>query len=251
MKISFQRRNFHGRQVSLWGGTAVGALLASSQSLIAKTQHDSNAGKIGLAATGAALAGFCDDMSDSEAINKSTKGLKGHLGALREGRLSPGLVKMLMLIFTGLLAAKPRRDLIHYLAEAGVIAGSANLVNLLDLRPGRALKIAALAAAAGFIPGGEMNQGTRTRCAAANLAVVGAALPLDLREITMLGDTGANALGASLGAVWAKSRSKRGNLITLAIIAVLTLASEKISFSKVIAHTPALKAWDDWGRLPD
>ena len=66
----------------------------------------------------------------------------------------------------------------------------------------------------------------------------------------MLGDTGANALGAALGATWSQGRTTRTNLVTLAVIAALTLASEKISFSKVIDSHPVLKAGDNWGRLP-
>ncbi len=75
---------------------------------------------------------------------------------------------------------------------AGLVAGTANLLNLLDLRPGRAAKAGVLAAAATLRgPGGGLVAGPL----GATLAV----LPDDLGERVMLGDAGANALGALLG----------------------------------------------------
>ena len=248
MQINFQRTNFHGRSVSLCGGAAVGILLPVAQ--IVTGRGNSAALQVAVAAAGSGAAGFFDDMSDSDTTNKSTKGLRGHIGALKEGRLSPGLVKMLALMATGAVAARPRRDVWGWLIQAGVIAGSANLINLLDLRAGRALKVALLGGLAGFLPAHSGCYSARRRMAATNCAVIAAALPLDLREVTMLGDTGANALGAALGATWSQGRTTRTNLVTLGAIAALTLASEKISFSKVIESHQVLKAGDDWGRLP-
>lgn len=84
MQINFQRTNFHGRNVSLWGGTAVGVLLPVAQ--IISGRRNSAALQVAIAAAGSAAAGFFDDMSDGDATNKSTKGLRGHIGALKEGR---------------------------------------------------------------------------------------------------------------------------------------------------------------------
>ena len=66
----------------------------------------------------------------------------------------------------------------------------------------------------------------------------------------MLGDTGANALGAALGATWVQGRSKTAKLAVLGVITALTLMSEKLSFSRLIEANPLLSRIDSWGRLP-
>jgi UDP-N-acetylmuramyl pentapeptide phosphotransferase/UDP-N-acetylglucosamine-1-phosphate transferase len=64
----------------------------------------------------------------------------------------------------------------------------------------------------------------------------------------MLGDTGANALGAVLGLALVERRPTRTRLALLTVVAALTLASEKVSFTKVIESTPVLREIDGWGR---
>jgi hypothetical protein len=84
-------------------------------------------------------------------------------------------------------------------------------------------------------------------------APVGAALALlgeDLGERAMLGDAGANALGALLGVAAAASLPRPARVALLAGIAGLTAASEKVSFTAVIERTPALKWLDMLGRRP-
>ena len=66
----------------------------------------------------------------------------------------------------------------------------------------------------------------------------------------MLGDAGANALGAMLGAAAAASLPRSGRVAVLAGIVALTAASEKISFTKVIQRTPPLHWLDMLGRRP-
>ena len=63
----------------------------------------------------------------------------------------------------------------------------------------------------------------------------------------MLGDAGANALGAMLGAA-AAGLPRPARIALLAGIAGLTAASEKVSFTKVIERTPALHWLDMLGR---
>ena len=127
--------------------------------------------------------------------------------------------------------------------NTGLIAGGANLLNLFDLRPGRAIKVALAAGAA---------LGVTSAGAAGAAAPVGAALsvlPEDLGERAMLGDAGANALGAMIG-VATTSLPRPVRLAVLGGVAGLTLASEKVSFTKVIARTPALNWLDLLGRRP-
>jgi len=66
----------------------------------------------------------------------------------------------------------------------------------------------------------------------------------------MLGDAGANALGAMLGAAAAGSLPRSARAGLLAGIVALTVASEKVSFTKVIERTPTLRRLDMLGRRP-
>jgi hypothetical protein len=133
--------------------------------------------------------------------------------------------------------------LVEVALGAGVIAGSANLLNLLDLRPGRALKSSLLVA-------GPLSGGRHGAITAGPMGAAGALLPKDLDEEIMLGDTGANALGAVLGVRVAAGTGRFGRAAVLAAITALTLTSEKVSFTKVIEKTPGLREIDGWGRQP-
>jgi UDP-GlcNAc:undecaprenyl-phosphate/decaprenyl-phosphate GlcNAc-1-phosphate transferase len=187
-----------------------------------------------LAAVGAAAFGAYDDLAGSG----DRRGFGGHLGALRHGEVTTGAVKLGGIGATGILSAAvtggPAADII---INAGLVAGGANLLNLFDLRPGRAIKVAVAVGAPGAI-------GT-----AAPVAAALALLPEDLGERAMLGDAGANALGALLGAR-AAALPRPARLALLAGIAGLTAASEKVSFTKVIERTPALRWLDMLGRRP-
>ena len=55
----------------------------------------------------------------------------------------------------------------------------------------------------------------------------------------MLGDAGANALGAMLGVAAATALPRAARVGVLAVVVGLTAASEKVSFTKVIERTPA------------
>ncbi len=212
-----------------------------------------------VAALGALLAGglgLLDDLTG----DSTSKGLGGHLGALRGGRVTTGTVKVLGLAGIGLvvgLAARrgtlgPGRrppqgwvaggSPLQVLVDAGVVAGSANLVNLLDLRPGRALKVILLL--------GAPLAATGSTAAAAAVGAAVAALRRDLAGRAMLGDTGANALGAVLGTAAVDRLPAAGRWALLSGLVALTLASERVSFTAVIDGTPVLRAIDGWGRRP-
>jgi hypothetical protein len=66
----------------------------------------------------------------------------------------------------------------------------------------------------------------------------------------MLGDAGANALGAMLGAAAAQTLPRSARLCLLTGIVALTVASEKVSFTRVIEATPPLRWLDMLGRRP-
>ena len=275
---TWTRTNHRGETVTLLEGPALAAGAVTVQLAAAAIPAGRLRGDLAAAVAGLGALGFgvLDDLRGSA----KRKGLRGHLGALAHGEVTTGTVKLAGLAATGLAAALidagpaapggPRRagDVI---VNAGLIAGGANLLNLFDLRPGRAIKVAGLSAAL-IAAGGALSSGAAPqRQGAAVLintgrggtgrvaglhAVAGPAgaalalLPEDLGERAMLGDAGANALGAMLGAAAARALPRPARIGLLTAIAALTVASEKVSFTQVIAATPPLRWLDMAGRRP-
>jgi len=240
------RTNFRGRTVSLAGGPA----LAVGATMAAAAGADSGSARAAalVAGLGAGAVGGYDDLVGGRPEH-AAKGFRGHLAALREGRVTSGLVKIAGVGASGLAAAillEKNRSVGNVLLGAGVIAGTANLVNLLDLRPGRALKAGLLVGAPLATAGGA---GAGIAAGAAGAA--GGLLPADLDEQIMLGDAGANALGALLGTALAARTGPAGRAVLLAGLVALTAASEKVSFTQVIQRTPVLRELDALGRRVD
>lgn len=261
-----ERVNFRGRTVSLRGGVGVaaGALAAGAQ--VGRALGGAAGARpavAAVAATGAAgAAGLIDDL-DAGAHDGQTpaKGLKGHLGALARGRVTTGALKIAVIgsgaLVAGVLLARhrsataaPRRrgaTALDAAVSALTIASWADVHNLLDLRPGRALKAAALLTAPLLVDRRPAAAACRA-LAAGCLGATAAALPGDLMEETMLGDTGANALGALVGTALAAHPARPVRALSAAAGTGLVLASERVSFTRVIARTPALAALDALGR---
>lgn len=231
------RTNFRGRRVTLQEGPALASGVCAA-SLLTPGLDPRVRAATALAAAGAAGFGAYDDLAGSA----DARGLRGHLGALARGRVTTGAVKMAGIGATGLAAAALlRRGLADTLLDGALIAAGANLVNLFDLRPGRAVKLGLLAALPGLAsPAAPVLAPTIGACAVL--------LPDDLAERSMLGDAGANALGAALGAAAAARASRPVRLALLGGVVALTLASEVTSFSGVIDRVPPLRALDRWGR---
>lgn len=267
---SLLRRNFHGREVSLRGGVGagLGALAAGLAAGRALRRQQKPGGPAAAAATAvlcATAAGLVDDLdAGSHDGQAPAKGLHGHLGALARGQVTTGVLKIVVIGGGALVAGsalawqaashgRPGRNRLPLLVDAAgratLIASWANLANLLDLRPGRALKACGLVALGVAAAGGAGAAPSRLLSTGV-LAVAAVSLPGDLAERTMLGDTGANALGALLGASLAAHSCPALRATACATGVGLVLASEKVSFSQVIATNRWLSALDQLGRLP-
>lgn len=233
------RRNHRGEEVSLLSGPA----LTVSAAVTAAAGAPAGLRPAAAAVTVLSGAlGVYDDIAGQRPEQKADKGLRGHLGALRHGRVTSGLVKLVGVGLTGVVAAGAvSTGRLDRIVAGGVIAGTANLFNLLDLRPGRALK-----AAIGL--GAGTSGGALGGLVAGPVGAAAGLLPGDLGERTMLGDGGANAIGAVLGLRLAAAGGPAFRAGALAVLAALTLASEKVSFTKVIESTPVLREVDALGR---
>ncbi|MEU8764041.1 hypothetical protein [Streptomyces sp. NPDC048659] len=221
------RANHAGRSVPLYAGPAValgaaaGAVAAAGVGAAARAgavtgaRDGGRAGPVGLAVLVAGACGAYDDVRGD-----GRRGFRAHLAALRAGEVTSGAVKLFGIGAASLAAGAllKERPLDKVLA-ATVIAGTAHLVNLADVRPGRAGLLVLGLGAPGLLRGAE---------AAAPMGAVAAVLGDDLAEETMLGDTGAHALGAAVGAAIATGNGRFGlavhaaGLVAAAVYAEVT-----------------------------
>jgi hypothetical protein len=165
-----------------------------------------------------AAIGLADDLWSGP-----ERGFRAHLHARR----TTGVLKLVGIPLYALARTRS-------VSSALLVALAANALNQLDTRPGRALK-AYIALA---IPLG----------APLRTAVLMA--PYDLREMSMLGDAGSNALGALLGWNSVDRLTVRGRWIAVGALAGLTAFGERTSLGRVIERTPVLRGVDEWGRRP-
>lgn len=249
----FLRKNFQGNTLC----TAAGIVLPLALITVEATRSVIGAFGVGnepaitgpraavlIAVTGFALLGLLDDLAGGA----EARGFGGHVRALLRGQLTSGSVKMIGGIALSLVASAflvGDSGAVALLLDAAIIALAANLINLFDLRPGRATKAGMIAfvviAAIALLD-------TALVPVAIVVGAAGALILDDLRERLMLGDTGANALGAAIGVGIVTQTGATGRVVVAALLLILNLASEFISFSKVIDSVAPLRAFDMLGR---
>jgi hypothetical protein len=182
---------------------------------------------------GAVLAAFDPRVAPVAALGLADdlwSGPERGFGAhLRAGRTT-GTLKLVGIPAYALLRTRS-------LSGAVLVALAANMLNQLDTRPGRSLK-------AFFLASTALRIRSRALCGGVLLA------PYDLREMTMLGDAGANALGAVLGFDSVARFGSRGRLLAIGALAGLTLFGERRSLGRLIEETPILRELDAVGRVP-
>ena len=251
------RENFRGTPVP-----AVGGLVIAGVALVAEVAL---AGAVALNRTGrpaftfasadhwgllVVLLGFFGlGLLDDVAGAGRARGFRGHAAALLRGEVTGGALKALGGAAIGFVVGVLWDGRLGPAAlDAAVLALSANLVNLLDLRPGRATKVflggwAALAAAA---------WGSAFVVLSVPVSVAALCwLAPDLGERGMLGDAGANLLGAVLGAGVVLTLGTTGRLVVAGVLLALTLVSERWSFSRGIEAVGPLRWLDGLGRRPE
>jgi len=196
---------------------------------------------------GVALLGLIDDALGRGADAATPRGWRGHARAIASGRFSTGAIKAVGALA---LAAYATSGLGHrdfaYVADLALLLLTTNLFNLLDLRPGRVEKVFVALLAALCI-------GAWTAVPLELLGVfIGPVLVVaafTLRERAMLGDTGANLVGALAGVALLVTLGDTGRLIALGVVVALSIYGEFRSISRTIEGVPLLRSLDSLGRV--
>jgi UDP-GlcNAc:undecaprenyl-phosphate/decaprenyl-phosphate GlcNAc-1-phosphate transferase len=248
------RQNFRGRALPTAAGIVLplAAVLVEGGRAVVATFGVGDGPAVGaralllVAAVGFGLLGLIDDLAGGIGPER---GFRGHLGALAQGRVTTGALKLFGGGVLALLVVAPfvGESPLRLLADAALVALCANLGNLFDRAPGRTIKASVCAFLVLLVAAGRAGD------VAATAVVVGAALGLfldDLHERLMLGDAGANVLGAVLGLGVVAACGPGGRDVALVAVAGLNVAGELVSFSRVIDAFPPLRALDRAGRRP-
>ena len=187
------------------------------------------------------FAGILDDIIG----NRDVSGLKGHFKSLLNGKLTTGGFKALFGGFIGLvISIAISKNIYDIVINTLIIALSTNLMNLLDLRPGRAIQGYLVISIVLLFTLGEY---TRNLLLLIFPNVI-AYFNQDLKAKAMMGDTGSNVLGISIGILFVMGYSLKVRLIWLAFLIFIHILTEKYSLTKIIENNKFLNFIDKLGR---
>jgi UDP-GlcNAc:undecaprenyl-phosphate/decaprenyl-phosphate GlcNAc-1-phosphate transferase len=253
-RTGLARENYRGRRVAFPAGAVLVAcsLIALAPLAVLDDRADLDLldpelRRWAVYVLGVAFLGLIDDALGRGADAATPRGWRGHARAIASGRFSTGAIKAVGALA---LAAYATSGLGHrdfaYVADLALLLLTTNLFNLLDLRPGRVEKVFVMLLAALCI-------GAWTAVPLELLGVfIGPVLVVaafTLRERAMLGDTGANLVGALAGVALLVTLGDTGRLIALAVVVALNIYGEFRSISRTIEGVPLLRSLDSLGRV--
>lgn len=187
------------------------------------------------------FAGLMDDIIG----NRDVSGLKGHFKSLFKGKLTTGGFKALFGGFIGLIiSVSISKNIVDIIINTLIIALSTNLMNLFDLRPGRAIKVYVVIMVSIFIT----LTGYIKILPLLILPNVLAYFNYDLKAKAMMGDTGSNVLGMSIGILMAFGYTLNVRIGWLVFLVLIHIFTEKFSLTKIIEKNRVLSYIDRLGR---
>jgi hypothetical protein len=244
--------NYRGKRVGVWLGaafTAVVTVAALAVTVVTLSVQGSltGLGRRLLWTVGGVLAVFLVGLYDDYRPSRS-RGIVRQVRALFTGEVTSGIAKVVVITAAAAVVvwAMGERGM-RFGLGVPIVAASANLWNLLDVMPGRALKYFIPATLALAIADGHAPFAT---IAAAGLGGAAVALFFDLGERAMLGDAGSNVLGFIVGIGLVKVLPVPGLVAVLVALVALHVAAETVTLSRLIQSTPPLRWFDRLGRIP-
>jgi UDP-GlcNAc:undecaprenyl-phosphate/decaprenyl-phosphate GlcNAc-1-phosphate transferase len=240
------RENYSGRSVLVGSGILLLPLYVIHMTVTGLLGSDSISEVIaaGLSVIAVLGIGWLDDTKG----NAEVRGLKGHWYAWTvEGRWTTGMTKVIGIAAVSAgLAAMRQQGWLALPAAMLLPMLSANAINLLDVRPGRALK-GVLAALLLLLLISRRHDDVILELLPAMMAAF-YLIPRDLKQESMLGDTGANAFGFAVGCGFAYYASPGLQWLVAAGLMALHVLAERTSISMTIERNRLLRWLDQWGR---
>jgi UDP-GlcNAc:undecaprenyl-phosphate GlcNAc-1-phosphate transferase len=242
------RKNYLGQTIPVSGGIsfAISVLLVFLVYLLT-SRYDSSFSTYLVGIITISFLGFVDDMLGQ----RDTLGFKGHFGSLFRGKLTTGGFKALgggLLAFFLALLLTDENSLFYsvdIIINTLIIALFANMLNLLDLRPGRSIKAYLFfLVLIVLMASGRVNWLLIVPLLGAVLVF----LPYDLKAMVMMGDAGSNVLGLTLGYYSAIYLSLPFRIGVLLFLIAMHIYTEKYSLTRTIESVPWLRAIDQLGR---
>jgi UDP-N-acetylmuramyl pentapeptide phosphotransferase/UDP-N-acetylglucosamine-1-phosphate transferase len=242
------RENYRGAQLPCPFGLLIlaAAFVALAPIALAGRLVDDDVLAVSLAAlafvAGVGVLGLADDV-----FTGASRGWRGHAAAVMGGSFSTGALKAagtagLALFYAAVTQPGDGR----FLLAAAVIVLATNFFNLLDLRPGRAVKAFVLLGVGLSVGAWDVTPLKLLGLFVGPILVAGA---YDVRERTMLGDTGSNVIGAVAGVWLVALLSTTGLAVALAVLLALTAYGEFRSISGFVERTPGFRHLDSIGRI--
>lgn len=251
-RTGLARDNYRGRRVAFPAGAVLVAcsLIALAPLAILDDRADvdlldPDLRRWAVYVLGVALLGLLDDALGAH--ESAPRGWRGHARALAAGRFSTGVIKAIGALALAAYATSGLGDRdFAYVADLLLLLLTTNLFNLLDLRPGRVEKVFVALLAALCI-------GALTAEPLELLGIfIGPVLVVaayTLRERAMLGDIGANLVGALAGVALLVTLGETGRYVALGVVAALNIYGEFRSISRTIDGVPLLRSLDSLGRV--
>lgn len=179
--------------------------------------------------------------------DKRPKGLIRHFVSTIEGTMTTGFLKALSgFLVSCIISFETSKTLNEFFINAFILALFANTLNLFDLRPGRAIKVYLLYSV--ILLAGSIGRLVQVMPFVVLSIAAVLFISYDLKEVCMLGDTGANILGISLGYYSNLLLSLDKKLILLILLVFINILTERISITDIIKGNRLLNYFDSLGR---
>lgn len=238
-------QNYKGKAIPVIGGIVFipVQLVAILQLMLQRSEHSYSYLSYMLLLLSMGFAGVIDDLTGDRKI----KGLINHIRSTLKNNMTTGFLKALI-GFTAacIISLRTAGSFVELITNVLLITLYANTINLLDMRPGRAVKVfLTMAIILLFSTEGRLAEALPLITLVLTAIIY---ISYDLREICMLGDTGANILGITLGYYSSLLLNYDNKLMLLLILIFLNIISEKLSITKIINRSRILSFLDSLGR---
>lgn len=237
--------NYNSKNIPKIAGVVFIPVVLSSIGIIISTTMIGNYEYIKYMFTICAMGfiGLFDDLLGENAI----KGFRNHFRCFLDGKITTGFVKA---FFGGIIAlivtVSSYTGFYEAITNFFIIVLFTNTLNLFDLRPGRCAKFFILFAIPIVIIGFRELEVIIPLVIVVSSTIV--YMIYDLSEKCMLGDTGSNILGITLGYYSTLVLNIKVKVIILFILVILNIISEKKSFTDIISRSKFLSFFDNLGR---